>query len=60
MVNTLSIVFVINASMRMHFLINSAPDPSCEASHPDIFVDKSALMVMFRLLSCNVLGSELP
>ena len=45
------------APMGMHFKINSVPDPSCEASRLDIH--KSTWMVMFPLLSCDVLGSEL-
>ena len=48
------------APMGIHFKINSVPDPSCEASHLDVFVDKSTRIVIFLLLSFDVLGSELP
>ena len=46
--------------MAMHFKINSVPDSLRKASRLDVFVDKSTWMVMFLLLSCDVLGSELP
>ena len=44
----------------INFKINSVPDSSHEASHLDVFVDKLTQMVMFLLLSCDVLGGELP
>ena len=47
------------APMGMHFKINSVSGHSHEASCLDVFVDKSTQVVMFLLLSCDVLGSEL-
>ena len=48
------------APLGMHSKINSVPDPSREACRLDVFVDKSTRMVMFLLLSCDILGNELP
>ena len=48
------------APMGMHFKINSVPDSSRKASCLDIFIHKSTRMVMFLLLSGNVLSGELP